>query len=623
MNAVEQAIAQALEAEPGNWELRLELLGKLGQRGAVDEAIGILQSAPEPPASENLLQRAIDWAAQSGRIDAALPVADHFITVHEESPVGHYLVAKINAKIGDLERARAHYEYAVSANPDLEDAALAAKLSDLGQTMPQAEAEAVVSPVEPQPQPLSPPTVAPLAPPSSGEEVPAPAPAASIQPSPLTPPPGAAVPPPVTHAAVAPGTQPGFAPPVREVPPVDDQLPEPSAAELEMMDTAARHLVLGGDVSAIHAASARKNTNQKLIAVTVAILAHVVILGLFTLVVMSLPQPTPPQIVTSASPVLDENIPQTQEIQKQVQRKPVQSAQSEMSVISVKGASAVSMPDIVTDQVSFDPLGTGDSFGASMVFDAGADGGMVSFFGSKSVSKRVVFAVDYSASMNGKKDALMRQELTKSLQALPGNIEYQIIFFHGPAWYHGQEVNTKGDPKDPISNYLVEHERDQVKWYMGYEDKERDRYKKGAQKKTALFHPETGAEKPEKLPKLPYLKSTRSNIRKSIKIVEETPLAFGTDWRWPLFMAINLEPDTIFFMTDGAGGIRGSGLDDILAYNRRKARAKINTICMMVPNAADNLFKLADETRGEFSLVLEDGSVVRDEELERVLGKKF
>lgn len=367
----------------------------------------------------------------------------------------------------------------------------------------------------------------------------------------------------------------------------------------------------------VKAMEKNNDKNQKMSAVMIAVVAHVVLALLFGLVAMNLPQEQPPQIVASAAQVLDQDTMQKQELQKQVQRKPVQSASSQMEVVSVAGASAVAMPDIQTDLISFDPIGMGDGFGASMSFDAGEDGGMVSFFGSKSTSKKVVFAVDYSLSMKSQdKDTLMRKELAKSVNALPGGIDYQLIFFHGPAWYHEQSYMKSN--KEKWDNFVIEAERgnDKWVWYMG--ENEDKRVPKGG-KFNALFHPSWGLD-PRELPKGKYMPSTRSNIRKSLKIIEETKLGAGTDWRWPLYMAINMEPDTIFFMTDGAFGISGKEkvVDDIIKYAKSKGRPKINTINMMVLNSAteDLMTKIAKETRGEFSLVLADQTVVRGKELE-------
>jgi len=358
------------------------------------------------------------------------------------------------------------------------------------------------------------------------------------------------------------------------------------------------------------------DTSSKLSSILIAIVAHAVILFLLGLVVMNIPAPTPPEIVTRAATVLDEQTVQKQEIQKIVQRKPVQSAQAQMEVMTVNGASKFAMPDLDTDLTTFDPIGMGDSFGASLSFDAGEDGGMVSFFGSRSVSKRVVFAVDYSASMRSQdKDVLMRKELSKSLNSLPGGIEYQVIFFAGPAWTHGDEVKARSGN----NSFLVEADRGSDKW-------EWDRgFTPGSGRNGALYHPTWGME-PGKLPQPKYISSSRSNIRKSIKIVEETKLVYGTDWRWPLYMAMNMEPDTIFFMTDGAFGAPNKErmIDDLISYSKKKGRPKINTICMMVLSAEKELTELAEKTRGEFTLVLEDQTVVRGKDLEefKKKGKK-
>ncbi len=49
MNAVELALHQALEADPSNWDLRFGLLDSLSARGATDEAVGLIQTAPSVP----------------------------------------------------------------------------------------------------------------------------------------------------------------------------------------------------------------------------------------------------------------------------------------------------------------------------------------------------------------------------------------------------------------------------------------------------------------------------------------------------------------------------------------------------------------------------------------------
>jgi hypothetical protein len=193
--------------------------------------------------------------------------------------------------------------------------------------------------------------------------------------------------------------------------------------------------------------------------------------------------------------------------------------------------------------------------------------------------------------------------------------------FSGPAWYAGGEVDRGGDKKDKYYNDLVTDGGKKFKWYAGWNEKGR---KKPGPSGGSLFHYSEGDD--EKLPTAEYIDGTRANIRKSLRHIEKTPLSWGTDWRSPLKMAMNMEPDTIYFMTDGAFGTakgvsKKAMIDDLLAYNRKHGKAKINTICMMVLQARKELEQLAEGSRGEFTLVNQDGTEVRGKDLDKV-GKK-
>jgi len=603
MTAEEEGLRQTLQEKPENWELRLELLEKLRGRGAWEEVAQVLGEAPVAPGSERELQQVVNAAGEAKQPGLARPLVGGFLEAQPQSALGHYLQAKICAKTHDLEAAREHYQRAIGLNGDLEDEVLAAKLADLGATQRHepgsgAQAGAGAGGATPSPAPLTPPAPSGVGSASAAEPASEPQAASkAAAPAPLTPPPGSGIErapePPATMASV---------PPSAEAQELLEEGGWSEAHEGELTATG-RHLLVVEGGGEVHAHEPTKTGRQKLTALTVALLIHVGLIGLFGMIALALPQPKPPEIVATAQAPLDQDdMLQQQEIEKQVQRKPVQSAQNQMEVVTVQGASAVSMPDIETDLTSFEPIGIGDAFGASMTFDAGEDGGMVSFFGSKTMSKKVVFVVDYSASMNAMdKHVLMRKELSKTLNSLPGGIQYQCIFFAGPVWYHGQEV----DDSDR-HNVTITPERGREEWkWTG---------------QVATKWQFLGSDEPEELPKKEYLTSTRRNIRESIKAVEETKLVWGTDWRSPLFMAMNMEPDTIYFMTDGNGGNRQM-VEEALDYNRRKSRAKINTICMIVPSAMDLLVELADKTRGEASLVTEDQEVIRGKELEELRRK--
>ncbi len=348
---------------------------------------------------------------------------------------------------------------------------------------------------------------------------------------------------------------------------------------------------------------------EKLRALITAVVVHVVLFIAFAWVVVSAAPENPPLIEAVSVHSLDEDS-LSQERAKTMQSEVLQSADSRVAV-NLDSLSSISAPDFNPQVESFGPVGLG-SYGRSMSFSKGSGGGKVSFFGSKTRARRVVFVVDFSASMIGAKEKLMRQELTKSVKALPDTLEYAMIFFSGPAWYAGQQVGQAERIGKFIGNTVTDG-RNRYIWYEGWDEKSRH----SGSNKTALHHFADGA---GRLPVGNYLRASGINIRNSLQIIEQTPLVFGTDWRWPLMMAMNMKPDVIYFMTDGAFGV-GRGItkkemiDNLLTYNRSHGNAKINTVCMQVLTARAELEQLALGSDGEFTLVRANGSVVRGVDL--------
>lgn len=368
------------------------------------------------------------------------------------------------------------------------------------------------------------------------------------------------------------------------------------------------------EVGVTHAQEKTSDTREKISAAAIALVAHLVAGVLLAFLVISQPRSAPPQLVASAEVTAERNELDHARVEK-VQPMPVQMASARMEVVSANAFSAVAMPRLDTPEIAVDPLGMGAGFGPSMSFGMGKNGGSVSFFGARSVSKKVIFVVDYSASMGGAKDALMRKELTRSLESLPNGVQYQVIFFAGPAWYAGQTVGASQMHEKFVAKIVKDGPREHV-WYEGWDESERHT----GNRTSALYH---YAEGKDKLPRANYLTASRSTLRKTVEQVNQTDLVFGTDWRWPLMMAMNLRPDTIYFMTDGAFGTgRGVSkkemIDELLEHNRRNGNARINTICMMILNAREELEQLASGSRGEFTLVLEDGTVARGSQLDRI-----
>ena len=63
------------------------------------------------------------------------------------------------------------------------------------------------------------------------------------------------------------------------------------------------------------------------------------------------------------------------------------------------------------------------------------------FMGVKSQANKILFIIDYSASMRGR-DKVMRHELCKAIDKLPAVGSVAVIFFSGPTWIAGQDANA-------------------------------------------------------------------------------------------------------------------------------------------------------------------------------------
>ncbi|MEM8953634.1 MAG: hypothetical protein AAGD22_05740 [Verrucomicrobiota bacterium] len=339
----------------------------------------------------------------------------------------------------------------------------------------------------------------------------------------------------------------------------------------------------------------RDDRKEKMSAMGIAVLVHALIFFILTLIVVAVPRAAPPQIV-AVSGELEEVPPTPDKPEVEVVNKPNPSSASQIDVISVNSLSSVAVPVVLDPIDTLEPIGAGQDFGLGMTF--GAEGaGNVSFFGSQASASKVVFVVDSSASMrsSGKtgltKHELMKQELSKTIKQLSPGIQFQIIFFTGPSWFVGEDYKEDREnwKRSPRGNF----------WH--YKDDTVESMRVGK-----------------------YRNATPSTIRRTIKEIEETPIAGGTDWRVPLKMAMLMEPDVIFFMTDGAVGKdpdRPPVVEDVLRFNKERSNAKINSICLMVPKAMDDMGAMSKATRGELTLVLEDGEAIRGRELEKHLDK--
>ena len=209
-----------------------------------------------------------------------------------------------------------------------------------------------------------------------------------------------------------------------------------------------------------------------------------------------------------------------------------------------------------------------------------------SFMGVKSKANKIMFIIDYSASMRGR-DKVMRSELSKAIDKLPAVGSVAVIFFSGPTWVAGEDANAL-----------------HKKW-------------KGDNNKNG-WKPIDGYE-----PKRPkWLPVTPSNKKKLIKAVHDTPLTFGTVWNnsfeWAFYL--NPKPDIIYFMTDGNSKKELQGMDIIKS---KRGKTKIYTIGYGAPAGAKGpLEEIAALTGGKSKFVDMDEIKAMEKEIDKNPPKK-
>ena len=227
------------------------------------------------------------------------------------------------------------------------------------------------------------------------------------------------------------------------------------------------------------------------------------------------------------------------------------------------------------------PGGLGDT--GMQVAGDGAGPGIFTIDNLRPAS-RIAYVLDFSVTMAGEKDALMRSELTKALKALPATTRYSVICFSGPVWLPGDEVaggtvTSRGKTYQWDSKSL---------WEWTHRGPAMD---------------------------IPWLDAKPSEVKRTLSLVDDVRTIGGTDWEAPLEMAIamNPPPDVVFFMTDGVMEQR-----DMMRVTRgiaAKAKAHkviINTVAMMEPGAEEPMADLAKRTGGSFTIVGKDGKVRPD-----------
>ena len=323
----------------------------------------------------------------------------------------------------------------------------------------------------------------------------------------------------------------------------------------------------------------RQRRNSTISSIVVALLVMVligVVLGLFLLPKIENEEVV---IVTYSYEQVEEK-PEKKQPKETVKMKPSAPSSSVAKVIASTAVSNISIPvpeiEVTTPSIDF---GASDDFGSGWGSGSGSGSGSASFFNTKIKAERVVYVIDFSLSMKGERDRLMREELTKSLAGLSKSIQYQLIFFSGPCWFAGDKA-TQSKVVSGDKEYRWEGD--------GWHDS------------TPL----------DGLPSAKWLKVSDKQIEGSIRHIQDTPLVGGTAWEPALQTAMenmNPKPDIIFFMTDGAAGKDSMNQAAKMAKLAKKEGIIINTVALMEAKVKGPLIHLAKETGGKATYVSENG----------------
>lgn len=316
-----------------------------------------------------------------------------------------------------------------------------------------------------------------------------------------------------------------------------------------------------------------------------------------------------PDVVTYKASSPEDNQLEERKISPTVQRKPSSPSSSMAKVIAANVASPVAIPvpevEVPVESVDF---GNGDDFGAGWGSGGGGGGGGgTTFFGQKSSAERIAFVIDYSASMRqNDRVGIMKKELAKSLGKLAPGTDYQMIFFAGPVWVAGNEIS---DPRSKGESTITDDAGKKYRWETSggahaWKPKglrQRAEWLKIPTGKGLIGNQRTEA-----------IDEGQNNLKQSQKIVKETPLVWGTRWKYALEMALDMEPapEVIYFMTDGSTGSEAESVAKSIGNKAKRSGTQVNCIAMMEPRAHEAMKDLCKRTGGKFTVVEKNGKRV-------------
>ena len=334
----------------------------------------------------------------------------------------------------------------------------------------------------------------------------------------------------------------------------------------------------------------RQKASASVVSILVSLLVIAllcVVLGLMTILI---PTKEVETMISYQAPAVEQEVSNEPKVRVQNNRvvTPPSAASAVVNVITTTSQTSISIPDtnVMTNTESPD-FGSMDDFGMGFGVEE-AMSSSTSFFGSEVSGTRIAYVIDYSLSMQSRgRDSLMRAELTDSISNLEGGAEYSLIFWAGPVWQAGDKLNEIRQPT------MVKGEDGE-----GYEWE----YIEG---KSDTFAPKG------KKQKMQWTKPTRENIRRSLRHIKDTPLIWGTEWKYPLEYALDMKPapEIIIFMTDGTSGSKGLQHAQELGKRASKEGIVINSVALMEPKAEEGMKLLAQLSGGSATMVISENEV--------------
>ncbi len=336
-----------------------------------------------------------------------------------------------------------------------------------------------------------------------------------------------------------------------------------------------------------------KKNSRKATAITVAVVVHLVLALVFLLVAIIPAVRDEPEIVAQVVAPSQSSQPKMEKkaVMKQVEQASSAAAASPIAkMMRANTAAKIAAPEVT--RVSDGPIGLGEGDFGSGFGSGGGMGSGASFFGSRSTGRRFLFVLDHSASMRDSQVTLRDEELEKALKSLSPSVQYQVILFAGGCLFavDGWKYDSGGrgnrynviDPKG--NKYPFFAKNGAFDWDFDGPD--------------------------SKMPTERWLPATSSNVKKTMGFLKKIDKFYGTDWELALKMGHLMKPppDVIYFMSDGNSKI---DLDNIIRLNRANGSPKVNTFAMQTSAGAEDFNSIAEGTRGDFVIVVKDGTTIK------------